>query len=144
MRPIVTVSHDPIDPAALLAEIGDPGAGAAVLFLGMVRDHSPGRAGVSLLEYEAYGGVVEDRILAIVDDTRGRWPVLGVVVAHRLGALAVGEIAVGVSVSSAHRSDAFEAGRFLIDELKRSAPIWKKEHWPGGAEWVREGGGEAD
>lgn len=141
-RPLVAVSPDPIDPAALLAEIGDPAAGAAVLFLGTVRDHSPGREGVSLLEYEAYGGVVEEKILAIVEITRERWPVLGVAVAHRVGALEVGEIAVGVAVSCAHRSDAFEAGRFLIDELKESAPIWKKEHWPGGAEWVREGSEE--
>jgi len=135
----VAVSPDPIDPAGLLDQIGDPGAGAAVLFLGMVRDHSPGRDGVSLIEYEAYGEVVEDKIMAIVETARGRWPLLGAAVTHRVGSLGVGEITVGVAVSSAHRVDAFEAGRFLIDEVKRSAPIWKKEHWPGGAEWVRDG-----
>ena len=143
----MAVSYEPIDPAGLLDLIGDPGAGAAVLFLGMVRDHSPGRDGVSHLEYEAYGEVVEGKIMAVVEAAKRRWPVLGAVVAHRLGSLEVGEITVGVAVSCAHRADAFEAGRFLIDEVKRSAPIWKKEHWSGGAEWVREGehdGGRAE
>ncbi|MBU1866649.1 MAG: molybdenum cofactor biosynthesis protein MoaE [Actinobacteria bacterium] len=136
---MVVVSPDPIDPGRLLEQIGDPGAGAAVLFLGMVRDHSPGRPGVSRLEYEAYGEVVVGKIMAIVAAARDRWPVLGAAIAHRLGSLEVGEITVAVAVACAHRADAFEAGRFLIDEVKHSAPIWKKEHWPGGAEWVREG-----
>lgn len=140
---LVTVSHDPIDPASLLQRVGDSSAGAAVLFLGTVRDHSAGRKDVSRLEYEAYGGVVEEKIAAIVAAACERWPVLQAAVAHRLGTLDVGEVTVAVAVSSAHRSDAFEAGRFLIDEVKRSAPIWKKEHWPGGAEWVREGDHDA-
>jgi len=135
----ITVSPDPIDPAALLDRVADPGAGAAVLFLGLVRDHSPGRVGVSRLEYEAYREVVVDRIRGIVAEAQDRWPILGAAVSHRLGSLGVGEITVGVAVSSPHRADAFEAGRFLIGEVKRRAPIWKKEHWPGGAEWVREG-----
>jgi molybdopterin synthase catalytic subunit len=143
-RSVVRVSEDPIDPAALLAEISDPGAGAAVLFLGTVRDHSHGRSDVTRLEYETYGGVVEERIGVIMAEARERWPVLGAVVAHRLGSLDVGEITVGVAVSCAHRADAFLAGRYLIDEVKRRAPIWKKEHWPGGAEWVREGDHSSD
>lgn len=138
-RRSVRVSEDVIDPTALLAEITDPAAGAAVLFLGTVRDHSPGRDGISRLEYEAYGGVVEEKIVAVVTEAMQRWPVLKAVVAHRLGSLEVGEISVGVAVSCAHRSDAFAAGRYLIDEVKARAPIWKKEHWPGGAEWVQEG-----
>ena len=102
-------------------------------------DHSPGREGVTRLEYEAYEGVVEEKIAAVVAEAQEQWPVLGAAVAHRVGSLEVGEITVAVAVSSAHRADAFEAGRFVIDEVKRRAPIWKKEHWPGGAEWVREG-----
>jgi len=82
---------------------------------------------------------VEGKIGGIVDEARLIWPAIGVAVAHRLGRLTVGEVAVGVAVSSAHRADAFAAGRYLIDEVKSRAPIWKKEHWAGGAEWVREG-----
>jgi molybdopterin synthase catalytic subunit len=138
-EPAIRVSEDPIAPGALLAEVAHPGAGGTVLFAGTVRDHSPGREGVTSLEYEAYGEVVEGRIGEIVAEASGRWPVIGAAVAHRLGTLAVGEVSVAVAVSSAHRSDAFAAGRYLIDEIKRRAPIWKKEYWPGGAEWVREG-----
>ena len=136
---LVTVSPDPIDAAALTAQVSDPTAGAVVVFLGTVRDHSPGRDGVSRLEYEAYEGVVEDKIGEIVAEVRDRWPeVARVAAVHRTGSLDVGEVSVGVAVSTPHRVDAFPAARYLIDELKRRAPIWKKEHWPGGAEWVRE------
>ncbi len=138
--PEVEVSAHPIVPGDLLARVANPAAGAAVLFLGTVRDHSPGRDGVSLLEYEVYDRVVEEKIGEIVAEAREKWPLTGVAVTHRLGALEVGEVVVGVAVSCAHRADAFEAGRYVIDELKRRAPIWKKEHWQGRAEWVREGG----
>ena len=135
----VEVSEAPIDPAALISLVSDPGAGAVVLFLGTVRDHSPGRNVVTDLEYEAYREVVEDRIGAIVADARRRHDVVGVAAVHRLGSLGVGEISVGVAVSAGHRPEAFAAARFLIDELKASAPIWKKEHWEGGEEWVGDG-----
>jgi molybdopterin synthase catalytic subunit len=138
----VAVGPEPIVPGALIDLVAHPGAGAVVLFLGTVRDHSPGRDGVTLLEYEAYAGVVETQIGTIVAEARGRWQLLSVAVTQRLGALAVGETAVAVAVSSAHRADAFAAARYLIDELKSRAPVWKKEHWPGGAEWVAEGGAD--
>jgi molybdopterin synthase catalytic subunit len=132
----IRVSAGKIDPGRLSAEVGFPEAGAIVVFLGTVRDHSPGKMGVTHLEYEAYAEQVEGKIAAIVAEAGDRWPLLGVVVEHRTGRLEVGESSVGVAVSSAHRDEAFQAARYLIDELKRRAPIWKKEHWPGGAEWV--------
>jgi len=135
----VSVSEAPIDPAALIAAVTDPSAGAVVLFLGTVRDHAPGRAVVTSLEYETYHEVVEQRIAAVVVEARNRHPVVAVAVAHRVGVLRVGEVSVGVAVSSGHRPEAFAAARFVIDELKSTAPIWKKETWEGGAEWV-EGG----
>lgn len=134
----IAVTTDPIDPAVVLAAVSDPSCGAVVMFLGTVRDHSPGIDGVTHLEYESYGGVVEERIAEIVAEARTRWPVSRVAAVHRIGELGVGEISVAVAASSPHRADAFEAARYLIDELKHRAPIWKKEHWPGGAEWVRE------
>ncbi len=134
----VAVGPDPIDPTAILAAVTHPGCGAVVLFLGTVRDHSPGISGVTHLEYETYGEMVEEKIAEIVSEVREKWPVERLAAVHRVGELGVGEITVAVAASSPHRADAFEAGRYLIDELKRRAPIWKKEHWPGGAEWVRE------
>lgn len=136
---LIEVSEREIDPGRLIASVSVPTAGAVVLFLGTVRDHSQGRAGVTHLEYEAYGGVVETKIGEILAEVRSNWPeVIRVAAVHRTGSLDVGAISVAVAVSSPHRTDAFPAGQYLIDQLKRRAPIWKKEHWPGGAEWVRE------
>jgi len=133
----VTVGEAPIDPAALVAEVSRPDSGASVLFLGTVRDHSEEKTGVTHLEYEVYSEVVEAKIGEIVEEAIGRWPIFDVVVEHRSGVVRVGEASVAVVVSSAHRADAFEAARFLIDELKERVPIWKKEFWPGGSEWSR-------
>jgi len=136
---VVTVSADRIDPAALIDAVRRPDAGAIVLFLGTVRGHSDGRDGVTHLEYEAYAEVVEAKILEIVAEVRSRWVLGSVAAVHRVGSLAVGEDSVGVAVSAGHRPEAFEAARHLIGELKERAPIWKKEHWADGAEWVAEG-----
>jgi molybdopterin synthase catalytic subunit len=136
---LIAVRAETIDPAEALRFVASPDCGAVVLFLGTVRDHSPGRPGVTHLEYEAYDGVVGPKIAAIVAEARDRWPIAKAAALHRTGELAVGEVSVAVAVSSPHRSDAFAAGRYVIDELKARAPIWKKEHWPGGAQWVREG-----
>ena len=133
----VRVRSDSLEPATLLSEVGAPEAGAVVLFLGTVRDHSPGKVGVTHLEYEAYPEQVEEKIAEIAAEACSRWPVLRMAVEHRTGDVAVGQPSVAVAVSSAHRGDAFEAGRYVIDELKARAPIWKKEHWPGGGEWVK-------
>lgn len=132
----IAVLDRPLDAAAALAEVGRPEAGAVALFVGTVRDHSEGRSGVTHLEYEAFEGRVEDVIAAIVAEAVERWPILAGVVEHRIGRVELGGPAVVVAVSTAHRGDAFEAARYLIDELKARAPLWKKEHWPGGAEWV--------
>ncbi|MBN2114039.1 MAG: molybdenum cofactor biosynthesis protein MoaE [Acidimicrobiia bacterium] len=138
----VRVSPEPIEAVALITRVAAPGAGAISLFLGTVRDHSAGRPGVTHLEYEAYPRVAEEKIAAIVAEARERWDLLSVAVEHRVGRLEVGEPSVGIAVSSAHRADGLEAARYLIDQLKERAPIWKKEHWAGGAEWVGAEGGD--
>ena len=135
-RDFVAVSESPLEPSALVAHVEDPTAGAVVTFLGTVRDHAPGKTGVTHLVYEAYVELVEGKIGEIVAEARSQWPIVAAAVVHRLGRVDVGEASVGVAVSSAHRADAFEAARFLIDELKGRAPIWKQEHWPGGEEWI--------
>ncbi|MGH8927124.1 MAG: molybdenum cofactor biosynthesis protein MoaE [Acidimicrobiia bacterium] len=137
VRSRVAIRADEIDPNALLAEVGDSEAGAVVLFLGTARTHSDGRSGITHLEYEAYPGVVETKIADLVAAAQAKWDLVAVVVEHRVGQVAVGRPSVAVAVSAHHRDAAFGAGRFLIDELKEQAPIWKKEHWPGGGSWVR-------
>jgi molybdopterin synthase catalytic subunit len=113
-----------------------PDCGALVLFSGTARDHSPGRPGVTELEYEAYEEQVEPRLRAIARDARTRWPDVGrLVLLHRVGPVAVGESSVVVVASAPHRGDAFAAARHCIDTLKATAPIWKREAWSGGDAW---------
>lgn len=131
----VLVGSDPIDTGALVAEVGRPQSGATVLFVGTVRNHSEGKTDVTHLDYEVYAEMVEPKITEVVTEATNKWPVFAVAVEHRSGVVSLGEASVAVAVSSAHRADAFDAAEFIIDELKRTAPIWKKEHWPGGAEW---------
>ncbi len=133
----VKVGPEPIDPGRLFSEVSRNDSGATVVFTGTVRDHSPGKSDVSHLEYEVYGEMVVPKITEIVEQAASKWPVLSGVVEHREGNVGLGEVSVAVAISCAHRSDAFEAARFVIDELKERAPIWKKEHWPGGSEWSR-------
>ncbi|NNC93039.1 MAG: molybdenum cofactor biosynthesis protein MoaE [Acidimicrobiia bacterium] len=136
VRDFVRVSGSALDPSSLLAAVSDPTAGAVVSFLGTVRNHSPGKTGVTHLVYEAYLELVEAKIAELIDSARSTWPLVGVAVEHRVGRVEVGELSVAVVVSSAHRADAFAAARYLIDELKAKAPIWKQEHSRDGAEWI--------
>jgi molybdopterin synthase catalytic subunit len=133
----IKVRPDSIDPAALVVEVGRASAGAVLLFLGTARDHSEGKTGITELEYEAYPEMVEAKLAEVVEKAIGRWELEAVVVEHRVGIVGLGEPSVAVAVSAAHREEAFAAGRFLIDELKSTVPIWKKEHWVGGSEWVK-------
>jgi len=136
---VIVVGPEQIDASQLIELVGDPQCGAVALFLGTVRAHSEGKEGVTHLEYEAYDDVADRKIAEIVAEARERWDVVRIAVVHRVGSLDVGEASVAVAVGSGHRSEAFAAARYVIDELKARVPIWKKEHWPGGAEWVREG-----
>lgn len=131
----VSVGPGAIDTSVLLSEVGRSDAGATVLFLGTVRDHSPGKEGVTHLDYEVYPEQVEEKIGEILLEASSAWPTLAMAVEHRSGVVEVGEASVAVAVSAVHRADAFAAARFVIDELKTRAPIWKKEYWPDGSEW---------
>jgi molybdopterin synthase catalytic subunit len=124
----------PVDVATAWATT--PASGAVVVFLGVVRDHAEGRAGVTGLTYEAYAEEAVTKLAAVADDARRRWPTIDrVALLHRTGDLALSDTAVVVVVSSPHRADAFEAARFCIDTLKETVPIWKREHWEGGSDW---------
>ena len=116
--------------------IGRPDCGAVVVFRGDARDHAEGRRDVTALEYEAYESQVVPRLGRLAGEARNRWPDLGrIALIHRTGPLAIGEAAVVVAVSSPHRDTAFDAGRWCIDTLKETVPIWKREAWAGGEHW---------
>jgi molybdopterin synthase catalytic subunit len=114
-------------------------AGAVVSFVGVVRDHADGRAGVRSMTYEAYDEPARRAMREIASEVRRRWPATErVALLHRVGDLDLSEPSVVVVVSSAHRDVAFEAARFAIDTLKETVPIWKQEHWAGGSDWAVE------
>lgn len=129
----------PLDPSGASAWVVRPDCGASVTFVGTARDHAGERTGVHLLEYEAYEEHVVPVLGAVAAEARARFPeVARIALWHRTGALAVTDAAVVVSVSSAHRDAAFDAARWAIDEVKATAPIWKREHWAGGHDdWGR-------
>jgi molybdopterin synthase catalytic subunit len=130
------LSGAPLPTAVAAAWIERPDCGGSVTFVGTARDHSDGRPGVHLLEYEAYEEQVVPRLGRIAAEARTRWPTVGrLVMLHRVGRLAVGEAAVVVGASAPHRDEAFAACRFCIDTLKGTVPIWKKESWDGGSSW---------
>jgi molybdopterin synthase catalytic subunit len=130
------ISPEPIEPAALLSLLHDPRAGACATFEGRVRNRNDGQA-VQALEYEAYAPLAEKEGARILAEARARFPVLHAVCAHRVGALALGDLAVWVGVAAEHRGAAFDACRYIIDETKARVPIWKKEHYAGGATvWI--------
>lgn len=130
----VTADPMPVAPAYEWAVRAN--CGAVVLFSGTVRDHAEGRSGVQHLTYEAYEEQAVPKMAEIAHELRRRWPDTGaVVLLHRTGRLEVGESSVIVAVSSPHRPEAFEAGRYAIDALKAGVPIWKHEVWDGGSDW---------
>ena len=118
--------HTPIDVTPLLAAAARPECGAVNLFLGTTRDHHEGRA-VLRLEYEAHERMALAALTALEDAARERFTLAHCVVVHRLGVVPVTEASVAVVVASAHRVAAFDASRWIMDELKRTVPIWKKE-----------------
>lgn len=132
--PWVLLTREPLDPAPLEAAVRSPAHGATVTFLGTVRDRHQGRR-VLFLEYEAYEPMALHRLEAIARAAEERFGVR-VAVAHRLGRLEVGELALAVAVGAPHRGPAFDACRYVVERLKEEVPIWKKEHFEGGAVWV--------
>ena len=129
------LSARPLEVAALAAEVESSGRGAVVSFAGLVRDHHGGRA-VVRLEYSAYEPMAEAECARIVAEAEARWPV-AVALRHRLGELAVGETAVAAVASAAHRGEAFEACRHVIEQVKSRVPIWKREYYADGSvAWV--------
>jgi molybdopterin synthase catalytic subunit len=126
----------PLDPQQLRLSLADPGCGGYAAFEGWVRDHNEGER-VRRLEYEAFEALAIREGERIVAEAVARYGVAHALCAHRLGDLAIGELAVWVGVSAPHRDEAFRACRYIIDEVKHRVPIWKKEHYRNGdSGWV--------
>ena len=128
-----------IDAAALEAAVAGRGHGALVTFLGRARDHADDGRGVLELEYEAYPEMAEAVLAEIVSEAEARWPGSRVSVVHRVGTVPLGEAAVAIVSAAAHRSDAYDANRFVIEAIKERLPIWKRERFVDGSEWKRPG-----
>jgi molybdopterin synthase catalytic subunit len=125
-----------IDPAALTGEVAHDGTGATVLFLGTVRDTNDGRS-VTGIEYSAYRSMAERELAAIVAEASGEFGTSDIVVEHRLGTLEIGDVSVAIAVAHPHRGAAYDASRYVIEQIKRRVPIWKREHYADGTrEWV--------
>lgn len=135
MEPLIVLTHDPLDREALVAAVGHPGVGGIVVFEGVVRDNARGKQ-VRHLEYDAYEEMAREQIGKIIGEAQQRWGVERVAVAHRFGKLEIGEASVIIVVATPHRGEAFEACRYIIDTLKTTVPIWKKEVATNGEEWV--------
>jgi len=142
---VVRVQREDFDAGAEIARLraGQPGVGAVAAFIGTVRDLNDD-ATIGALTLEHYPGMTEKALAAIVDQARSRFDIVDALVVHRIGELVPTDQIVLVAVTSAHRGDAFDACRFIMDYLKTQAPFWKKEQTPEGARWVDARASDAD
>jgi molybdopterin synthase catalytic subunit len=126
----------PLDPTALLAEVADHGSGASTVFVGTVRRTNQGRE-VEGIDYSAYDAMAEKEMMRIVEEAAQRFGTTQIVVEHRVGSLQLGEASIVIAVSHERRAGAMDAQRYLIEELKKRVPIWKREQYVDGTrEWV--------
>jgi molybdopterin synthase catalytic subunit len=132
------LTDQPIDPAAVLREVSDPRAGGIATFIGTTRVESRGRT-VHYLDYEAYGGMAEQVMAELADELKRDHDLCEVAIAHRIGRVDIGEPSVVIAVSAPHRAAALAACRKAIDTLKETVPLWKKEVYEGGEEWIGRG-----
>jgi molybdopterin synthase catalytic subunit len=132
------LTEDPIDLAAVVAEVEDDHAGAIATFVGTVRAQSRGRQ-VVRLEYEAYEGMAENVMAGLAVRLKERYDLCAIAITHRVGVCEIGDASVAIAVSAPHRQDALAACKDAIDTLKETVPLWKKEVYEGGEEWIGRG-----
>jgi molybdopterin synthase catalytic subunit len=132
------VTEQPLSLEAVVGEVTDESAGAVATFLGTVRRESRGRT-VLYLEYEAYAEMAEDVMAQLAADLEQRYELWAVAIHHRVGRVEIGEASVAIAVSAPHRQDALAACKDAIDTLKQTVPLWKKEVYEGGEEWIGRG-----
>ncbi|MGK5082190.1 molybdenum cofactor biosynthesis protein MoaE [Bdellovibrionota bacterium FG-1] len=138
MQSLSEVTENPIDPSRFWTEVVAPSHGAQVCFFGVVRDFNDGKKVVAV-SYDAFVPMAEKVLAELIVECQKRWgDDLRVIVRHRIGRLGVGEVSVGIAVSAAHRDEAYQASRYLIEQIKVRVPIWKKEHYENGeTEWLK-------
>jgi MoaE-MoaD fusion protein len=132
------LAEGPIDIDAVMAEVADDGAGAVASFVGTVRAESRGHT-VLYLEYDAYEGMAEKAMAELAESLRSKYNLCEVAMTHRVGRVEIGEASVAIAVSAPHRHDALAACKEAIDTLKETVPLWKKEVYEGGEEWLGRG-----
>ncbi len=136
-RGLLALSEEPLDPTGIAQRIRSNTDGALVVFQGVVREQSRGKQ-VRAMVYEAYGSMAQRQIEQLAEEAGRRWPVSNLAVIHRIGTLQVGDVSVVIAVAAPHRGEAFDACEWLIDELKRTVPIWKKEIYTEGEAWIED------
>ena len=132
---LIRVTPDVLDTAEAIASVASSRAGAINIFLGVVRDNNLGRS-VNHLDYEAYPTMAEKVMREIAEESVVRFGFEDVAVLHRTGRLEIGETSLLIAVSSGHRAESFEGGHWLVNEIKKRVPVWKKEVWADGESWV--------
>ncbi len=132
------LTEEPIDPSAVIREVSDERAGGIATFIGTTRIESRGRR-VHHLDYEAYGDMAEKVMAELADELKRKYDLCEVAITHRVGRVAIGELSVVIAVSAPHRADALAACKEAIDTLKETVPLWKKEVYEGGEEWIGRG-----
>jgi len=131
------ITVDPISPNDVLGRVGSDEDGAVLLFLGVVRNHADARP-VSGMRYDSYQEMAAEVLAAIATEAADRANSDRIAVVHRIGELQIGEVSVAIAVSSPHRAEVYEASRYVIEEIKKRLPVWKKEHYSDGAStWVK-------
>ena len=129
------ITRDPLDPRPLVEAVRRDESGAVALFYGVVRNNNMGRT-VQYLEYDAYESMALKKLREVAEEVCARFPVTGVGALHRIGRLEIGETSLLVAVSSPHRREALEACHYAVDRIKETVPVWKKEVWDDGSEWI--------
>ena len=133
--PRFRLTTDPLDPTAVVAIVSSADCGAVTTFVGLVRGDNAGRR-VLWLEYEAYQPLALKAFARIDEEAGERWPSIGLAIHHRLGRVDIGQPSIVIAAASPHRPEAFAACRYAIERIKQIAPIWKHEHFDGGAVWI--------
>jgi len=132
---LIRVTGEELRTEEAVSAVGSPEAGAINVFLGVVRNNNIGRS-VQYLEYDAYPSMAEKVMAELATQAKGRFGLIDVAVLHRTGRLEIGETSLLIAVSCGHRAESFEAGHWLVDEIKKRVPVWKKEVWDNGEAWV--------
>jgi molybdopterin synthase catalytic subunit len=132
---LIRVTQEVLQPNEAIAAVQTPASGAVNVFLGVVRDNNLGRT-VDYLEYDAYPEMAERVMRQLAEEARERFGLQDVAVLHRTGRLEIGETSLLVAVASGHRAESFEAGHWLVNEIKKKVPVWKKEVWDDGEAWI--------